>query len=155
MSLMNYIGTPHMSESIWVQGKLYSSPSFLDMHQDLQDSPGEPGCMLPWVVVALMFLSDLTHLTAFGDMKLWPLYLLFGNNSKYLHCKPTSHLCEHVAYFIKVGTTISIIIAYILIINLQLPVSGWTFAMVLPLNFHLLCRLSRKVSYESRCHNNI
>ena len=76
----------------------------------------------------LMFLSNLTHLTAFGDVKLWPLYLLFGNDSKYLRCKPRSHLCEHVAYFIKVGTTTSIIIAYILIINLQLPDSFKDFA---------------------------
>ena len=66
-----------MSESIWVQGKLYSSPLFLDTHQDLQDSPGVPGCVLPQVVDALMFLSDLTHLTAFGNAKLWQLYILF------------------------------------------------------------------------------
>lgn len=129
MNLMNYTGTPpHMSESIRVQGELYSLPLFLDAHQDLQDSPGEPSCTLPWVEVTLMFSSDLTHLTAFGDVKLWPLYLFFGNNSKYLHCKPMSHLCKHVAYFIKVGTSTSIITAHILIINLQLPDSFKDFA---------------------------
>ena len=119
---------PPMSESIRVQGELYSLPLFLDAHQDLQDSPGEPSCTLPWVEVTLMFSSDLTHLTAFGDVKLWPLYLFFGNNSKYLHCKPMSHLCKHVAYFIKVGTSTSIITAHILIINLQLPDSFKDFA---------------------------
>lgn len=94
---------PYMTDPIRVQGELYSSPTFLDAHQELQNSPEEPGCKLPRVVIALMFSSDLTHLTAFGDAKLWPLYLFFGNDSKYLRCKPTSHLCEHVAYFIKVG----------------------------------------------------
>jgi hypothetical protein len=90
-------------DPIRVQGELYTSPAFLDAHQKLQDSPGEPGCNLPRVVVALMFWSDATHLTAFGNANLWPLYLFFGNESKYRRCKPSCHLCEHVAYFQKVS----------------------------------------------------
>jgi len=46
-----------------------------------------------------MFWSDATHLTAFGNTKLWPLYMFFGNESKYRRCKPSHHLCEHIAYF--------------------------------------------------------
>jgi len=46
-----------------------------------------------------MFWSDATHLTNFSDAKLWPLYLFFGGDSKYLRCKPSCHLCEHIAYF--------------------------------------------------------
>jgi hypothetical protein len=86
-------------DPIRVQGELYTSPAFIDAHRELQDSPGEPGCDLPRVVIALMFWSDATQLTAFGNAKLWPLYLFFGNESKYSRCKPTCHLCEHVAYF--------------------------------------------------------
>jgi hypothetical protein len=85
-----------------VQGELYTSPAFIDAHRELQDSPGEPECNLPRVVVALMFWSDVTHLTSFGNAKLWPLYMFFGNKSKYQRCKPSCHLCEHVAYFQKV-----------------------------------------------------
>ena len=88
---------------IRVQGELYTSPAFIDAHQELQDSPREPGCDLPRVVVALMFWSDVTHLTAFGDAKLWPVYMFFGNESKYHRCRPSCHLCEHVAYFQHVG----------------------------------------------------
>jgi hypothetical protein len=88
-----------------VQGELYTSPAFLDAHHDLQESPGEPGCMLPRVVVAMMFWSDATLLTSFGNAKLWPCYLFFGNESKYLRCKPTSNLCNHVAYFQAVSQT--------------------------------------------------
>jgi len=84
---------------IRVQGELYTSPAFNDAHRELQDSPREPGCDLPRVVIALMFWSDATQLTTFGNAKLWPLYLFFGNESKYRRCKPTCHLCEHVAYF--------------------------------------------------------
>lgn len=87
------------SSDIRVHGELYTSPAFLEAHRDLQDSPGEPGCSLPRFVVAMMFWSDATRLTSFGNAKLWPSYLFFGNESKYRRCKPSCHLCNHVAYF--------------------------------------------------------
>jgi hypothetical protein len=90
---------PDSSDDIRVHGELYTSQAFLDTHRELQESPGEPGCSLPRVVVAMMLWSDATHLTSFGNAKLWPLYLYFGNESKYRRCKPTCHLCNHVAYF--------------------------------------------------------
>ena len=91
------------SPPIRVQGELYTSPAFVEAHRDLQESPGEPGCDLPRVVIALMFWSDVMHLTSFGDAELWPLYLFFGNESKYRRSKPSCHLCHHLAYFIKVS----------------------------------------------------
>jgi hypothetical protein len=84
-------------------GELYTSPAFVDAHCDLQNSPAEPGCNLPRVIVAMMFWSDSTHLTSFGNTKLWPSYLFFGNESKYRRCKPTCHLGNHVAYFCAVS----------------------------------------------------
>jgi hypothetical protein len=89
---------------IRVQGELYTSPPFIDAHRELQDSPREPGCDLPRAIAALMFWSDGTHLTSFGNAKLWPLYLFFGNESKYRRCKPSCNLCEHVAYFQSVSS---------------------------------------------------
>ena len=87
------------STEIRVHGELYTSPAFLEAHRDLQNSPKELGCDLERVVVAMMFWSDVTHLTSFGNAKIWPAYLLFGNESKYRRCKPTHNLCNHVAYF--------------------------------------------------------
>jgi hypothetical protein len=98
---------PMDQDPIRVQGELYTSPAFIDAHQELQNSPGEPGCELQRVIVSLMFWSDATQLTAFGNAQLWPLYLFFGNDSKYLRCKPSCHLCEHVAYFQKVSALMS------------------------------------------------
>jgi hypothetical protein len=91
--------TSNFQNPVRVQGELYTSPSFIDAHREVQDLPGEPGCDLPRVIAALMFWSDATRLTSFGKAKLWPLYLFFGNDSKYRRCKPSCHLCEHVAYF--------------------------------------------------------
>jgi hypothetical protein len=87
------------SEEVRVHGELYTSSSFEEAHCSLQESPGEPGCQLPRCVVALMFWSDETLLTSFGKTKLWPVYLFFGNESKYRRCKPSLSLCNHVAYF--------------------------------------------------------
>lgn len=98
----------NVKTSVRVHGELYTSPAFLEAHNELQDAPGEPGCMLPRVVVAMMFSSDATQLTSFGDAKLWPCYLYFGNESKYRRCKPTCKLCNHVAYFQTVCSLLKI-----------------------------------------------
>ena len=86
-----------------VHGELYTSEAFIDADRELQNSLPEPKCNAPRHVVALMFSSDSTKLTSFGDASLWPLYLYFGNESKYRRCKPSCHLGNHVAYFQKVS----------------------------------------------------
>ena len=91
------------SDEIRAYGEMYTSPAFHDAHRDLQALPREPECELPRVVVALMFSSDATHLTSFGNAKLWPCYLYFGNESKYRRCRPSSKLCNHIAYFQNVS----------------------------------------------------
>ena len=58
----------------------------------------EQDCKREKVVAALMFWSDSTHLANFGTAKLWPIYLLFGNVSKYIRGQPSSGACQHVAY---------------------------------------------------------
>ena len=45
-----------------------------------------------------MFWSDATHLANFGTAKLWPIYLFFGNLSKYIRLRPSSGACNHLAY---------------------------------------------------------
>jgi len=86
-----------------VHGELYTSVAFVEAHRELQNAPREPDCDLPRVVVALMFWSDAMELTSYGTAHLWPAYLYFGNESKYRRCKPSNHLCNHVAYFQAVG----------------------------------------------------
>lgn len=86
-----------------VQGELYNSPAFVEAHQRLQDQPPIPGCNRERIVVALMFWSDETQLTAFGSAQLWPCYMFFGNESKYRRGKTSLRLCEHIAYFESVS----------------------------------------------------
>lgn len=91
------------SEETRVHGEIYTSSSFERAHQVLQESPGEPGCRLPRCIVALMFWSDETLLTSFGKTKLWPVYMFFGNESKYRRSMPSLNLCNHIAYFESVS----------------------------------------------------
>ena len=109
---------PGLSDPIPVYGELYSSPAFVQAHLDLQNSPPEPNCKLPRCIAALMFASDATHLTSFGDVKLWPLYLYFGNESKYRRCKPSENLCSHIAYFQGVRFSEATTVQYLLTIYL-------------------------------------
>ncbi|KAI0645610.1 hypothetical protein C8Q79DRAFT_965394 [Trametes meyenii] len=89
-----------------VFGELYTSKTFRDADAALQRSPREPGCELPRAIVALMPWSDSTHLADFGTASLWPLYVQFGNQSKYTRAQPTAHACHHAAYIPKLPSEI-------------------------------------------------
>ena len=84
-----------------VFSELYNSDTFIEEHDKVQRAPIPPNeshCKREKVVAALMFWSDSTHLANFGTAKLWPIYLLFGNVSKYIRGRPNSGACQHVAY---------------------------------------------------------
>ncbi|KAF8872006.1 hypothetical protein BD779DRAFT_1613865 [Infundibulicybe gibba] len=84
-----------------VYSELYNSDAFIDEHDKVQRAPlptDDPDCKLEKVVAALMFWSDSTHLANFGTAKMWPIYMLLGNLSKYVRCQPSSGACHHVAY---------------------------------------------------------
>ena len=85
------------TEPVRVYGELYTSEAFFEAHRVLQDSPGEPGCELPRVVLGLKLASDGTRLTAFSSAKLCPVYLGIGNESK-----DRNQAFEHVAYLEEV-----------------------------------------------------
>ncbi|KAG1770606.1 hypothetical protein EV702DRAFT_977935, partial [Suillus placidus] len=89
----------HLDAEVSIHGDLYTSPVFHEAHMELQEPVGEPGCDLPRVVAGIMLWSDATQLTSFGNAKLWPTYMYFGNESKYRRCKPSCNLSNHVAYF--------------------------------------------------------
>ena len=51
-----------------------------------------------------MLWSDSTHLANFGSASVWPLYLYFGNLSKYFRGKPGSGASNHITYIPSVST---------------------------------------------------
>ncbi|KAG2739864.1 hypothetical protein P692DRAFT_201899292 [Suillus brevipes Sb2] len=75
--------------------ELYTSDAWLEAQDKL---PKEPGCSLERVIAGLMFFSDATHLANFGTAKAWPLYLYFGNLTKYARSSPKSGACHLVGF---------------------------------------------------------
>ncbi|KAF7973294.1 hypothetical protein HWV62_15675 [Athelia sp. TMB] len=63
---LNWQPTPQHSE-VRIHGEMYTSEAFLDAHEALQQSSPEPGCELEKCIAAIMFWSDATHLTSFGN----------------------------------------------------------------------------------------
>lgn len=128
-----------------VHGEFYTSPAFRSAHDELQAAPNEPGCSLPKVVLAMQFASDSTQLAHFGTAKLWPLYLYFLNESKYRRCKPTSNLCNHVAYFQSVGN-----MPFEVVRNTNIPIYSYLDARFLPRFRH---RTQQWAWYEQAAHD--
>ena len=78
---------PDSEASERVYSEMYDSDVFLEEHDKVQWAPTDDlTCKREKVVAALMFWSDATHLATFGTTKLWPIYMLFGNLSKYIRC---------------------------------------------------------------------
>ena len=78
--------------------ELYTSDVWNEAHNALQKERHDDGCKLERAIAGLMFWSDATHLAQFGNASAWPVYLFFGNQSKYLRACPTSGACHPVAF---------------------------------------------------------
>ncbi|KAJ3534489.1 hypothetical protein NMY22_g6905 [Coprinellus aureogranulatus] len=94
-------GEAEGSPEFRILSELYNSDAFLEAQNEVRHNPPPEigNCELPRVVVGLMYWSDATHLSTFSTSKLWPLYMVFGNESKYRRGAGTSDTCNHVAYF--------------------------------------------------------
>lgn len=91
---------PYGGEQMTVYGELYWSKKFRDAHEEVQLLPREPGDVLQRAIVALQLWSDGMCAVKFGNAKLWPAYLQFGNLSKYERAKPGR--CHHIAHILSV-----------------------------------------------------
>lgn len=89
-------GASSKPQRVW--DELFNSDAWIREHEVIQNLPCETGDTEPRCIAGLMFWSDATHLAQFGQAKLWPVYLFFGNQSKWLRCKPSTQACHHVAY---------------------------------------------------------
>jgi hypothetical protein len=72
----------------------------LEEDAKIQALPRDPGddSDMEMAIAPILVWSDSTHLTSFGTASLWPIYIYFGNLSKYLRGKPTAFAAHHLAY---------------------------------------------------------
>ena len=66
-----------------VYDELYASDAWNQAHDEIMKQRRGDGCKLERVVAGLMLWSDSTQLAQFGHASAWPIYLFFGNLSKY------------------------------------------------------------------------
>ncbi|RPD71051.1 hypothetical protein L226DRAFT_469154 [Lentinus tigrinus ALCF2SS1-7] len=78
----------------------YNSDAMLDEDEKIRKMPRIAGDApeVEYAVLPLLLWSDETCLSNFGMAKLWPIYMYFGNISKYVRGCPTEFAAHHVAY---------------------------------------------------------
>ena len=86
-----------------VYDELYASDVWNQAHNEIMKQRRDDGCKLERVVAGLMFWSDSTRLAQFGHASAWPIYLFFGNLSKYTRSNPESGCCHPIAFIPSVG----------------------------------------------------
>lgn len=84
-----------------IYDELYSSEEY----HKVQRQRRSDDCQLERVIASMMFWSDATCLAQFGHATAWPIYLFFGNLSKYRRASPNTGPCHsfqlYVHQFIK------------------------------------------------------
>jgi hypothetical protein len=81
--------------------EMYNLDALINKHDKVQHMPtDDPNCKQEKVISTVMLWSDTTHLTSFGTAKMWPIYMLFGKLSKYIHAQPNSGATTHLAYIL-------------------------------------------------------
>ncbi|KAF5386510.1 hypothetical protein D9757_005854 [Collybiopsis confluens] len=101
---------PGSDKSSRLYGELYNSPAFIDEHKRVQserlkkryNTPTDEDLKHPSALAGMMFWSDATRVGNWGDASMWPIYMYFGNQSKYDRSRPSSFAAHHVAYIPKV-----------------------------------------------------
>ena len=81
-----------------VYDKLYTSNTWITVHDKIQKQRQDDRCKLEHVIAGLMLWSDVTHLAQFGTTSAWPIYLFFRNQSKYVQACPNSRACHPITF---------------------------------------------------------
>ena len=86
-----------------VYNELYASNAWNQAHDKIMKQRRDNGCKLERVAAGLMFWSDSTRLAQFGHAFAWPIYLFFGNLSKYARSHPESGCCHLIVFIPSIG----------------------------------------------------
>lgn len=85
-----------------VYGELYESDLWIELQEKLNSLvDGDPEHVMDNVIAAIQVYSDATLVAAFGGKSAWPIYLQFGNHSKYKRAKPNLSTTLQIAFIPK------------------------------------------------------
>jgi hypothetical protein len=81
----------------------YTADAMIQSQMEVDELPWQEGNSRECIVLQLMLASDSMQLTSFGSASVWPVYLMFANQSKQERMKPSCHVVHHLAYVPSVG----------------------------------------------------
>ena len=76
----------------------YTADAMVQIQMEVDELPRQEGDIRERIALGLMLASDSTQLTSFGMASVWPVYLMFANQSKKERTKPSCHAVHHLAY---------------------------------------------------------
>lgn len=76
----------------------YTADAMVQIQMEVDELPRQEGDTRERIALGLMLASDSTQLTSFGTASVWPVYLMFANQSKKERTKPSCHAVHHLAY---------------------------------------------------------
>ena len=88
---------PAMGEQL-VYDELYMTDAWNEAQDEIQKQRRTDGCQLERVIAGIMLWSDSTQLAQFSHASVWPVYLFFGNLSKYACHTPNTQTCHPIAF---------------------------------------------------------
>lgn len=94
--------SPQSGEEQLVYDELYTSDAWNKAQDDIVKQRRTDDCKLERVVAGMMLWSDSMRLAEIGHASAWPIYLYFGNLSKYARTVPEGGACHPIAFIPRV-----------------------------------------------------
>jgi hypothetical protein len=88
----------HPEQSKRVYDEAYTSSEMIEAQTVIDDLPRPEDDTRERVALGIMLVSDSAQLTSFGTASVWPIYLMFVNQSKQERVRPSCHTVHHLAY---------------------------------------------------------
>ena len=83
---------------------MYTADAMIQAQMEVDNLPRQEGDNRERIALGLMMASDSTQLTNFGSASVWPVYMMFANQSKLERVKPSCHAVHHLAYVPSVSS---------------------------------------------------
>ncbi|KAI9056308.1 hypothetical protein FKP32DRAFT_1599040 [Trametes sanguinea] len=85
---------------IRVYSEVWHADAWIEEDAAMRAAAREPNDSptLEYALLPVELYSDSTHLTNFGSASLWPVYMYFLGQSKYVRSRPTAFCAHHIAY---------------------------------------------------------
>ena len=77
---------------------MYSADATIQAQAKVNSLPRPHSDTTERIALRLMLSSDSSQLTNFGSASVWPIYLMFANQSKQDRTKPSCHAVHHLVY---------------------------------------------------------